>query len=155
VRSLAALAVLVAGAASAQAPDVQVTLSPAIQDVVQGGTPRFDVEVSAKERLRVVDFAHRPDLAERLVKPRLAGKGDMDDMPFELSDMGPVGESDYVVLEPGATMRFTNRGEPFRFGVLAPGEYTVYLRFRTDFPSPIVESSRVRFRVVPPKGESR
>jgi hypothetical protein len=153
MRLAAALLVAFAGAAHAQ--PVTVTLSPAMQEVVQGELPRFEVEVRAKERARVVDFARRPDVAERLVKPRLAEKGSMDDMPFELSEMGPVGEADYVVLEPGKTMRFTSRGEPFSLGVLAPGEYTVYMRFRADFPSPIVESSRVKFRVVPPKGETR
>lgn len=155
MRTLAAVVILAAFATSTWAQDVSVTLSPATQDVVQGAAPRFEVEVRANERVRVADFARRIDVAERLVKPRLAGTGDMDDMPFELSEMGPVGDSDYVVLEPGATMRFTNRGEPFKLGVLAPGEYTVYLRFRTDFPSPIIESSRVKFRVVPPKGETR
>lgn len=153
MRLAAALLLAIAGAAHGE--PFTITLSPPMQQVFQGELPRFEVEVRAKERARIVDFARRPDLAERLVRPRLAERGAMDDMPFELSEMGPVGEADYVVLEPGATMRFTSRGEPFSLGVLAPGEYTLYLRFRADFPSPIVESSRAKFSVVPPKGETR
>ncbi len=153
-----AVSLLLAGfafAAPALAENVTITLSPPTQEIVQGSAPRLKVTVRANERLRVVNFARRPDIAERLVKARLAGIGDMDDMPFTLSDMGPVGEEDYVTLEPGKTTRFVTHGEPFKLGVLSPGEYIVYLRFRTDFPSPIVESSRVKFRVVPPKGAAR
>jgi hypothetical protein len=152
----AAALVLVAFACAAHAQSVTITLSPAMQEVVQGERPRFEVEVRSKGRARVADFARRPDMAERLVKPRLAGKGDMDDMPWEfLLELAPMTEADYVILAPGSTLRFTNRGEPFKLNVLAPGEYTVYLRLRTDFPEPIIESSRVKFRVVPAKGGTR
>ena len=148
MRTFTALAILLASAAPARAQEVSVTLSPARQDVIQGETPRFDVLVRANQRVRI---AHRPDVAERLLKPRLAGPGELDDLPILLSEMGPIGEADYVVLEPGNTMRFEHRGQPYRLGVLVPGEFTVYLRYRADFSSPIVESNRVKFRVVEPK----
>ena len=155
VSNLLAAAALLAVAAAARAEDITVALSPASQDVVQGEMPRFAVEVRANERMRAVDLAKRPDVAQRLAKARLAGLGQMDDMPENYLELGPVGDADYVALEPGATLAFTTRGEPFALGTLQPGEYTVYLRYRADFSSPIVESSRVTFRVVPAKGDPR
>jgi hypothetical protein len=152
MRALAALAILVAGGASAQAPDVSVTLSPAMQDVVQGETPRFEMSVRAAGHIRI---GHRPDLRERLVKARVSGPGDSDDIPIDLSEMPPVDDGAYVVLEAGNTMRFEYRGLPFKLGVLGPGTYTLYVRYRADFPSVIVESNRVKFRVVPAVAKPR
>ena len=146
---------VVAGPVAAHAQAVTITLSPATQEVVQGEAPRFEVRVRANEPVRAVDLARRPDVAQRLAKPRLAGLGQMDDMPENYLEMAAVGEADYVALEPGATLAFTTQGEPFKLAMLEPGEYIVYLRYRADFSSPIVESSRVKFRVVPPKGDSR
>jgi len=151
MHSLAAAA-LAAGPIAARAQAVTVTLSPATQDVVQGGTPLIKVKVRANEPVRAVDLARRPDVAQRLAKVRLTGQGQMDDMPENFLDLGPMRDADYVALKPGATLSFTTTGGAFKLGILEPGEYTVYLRYRADFSSPIVESSRVKFRVVPPKG---
>ncbi len=151
MKSLASIAILVSVAAGAWAQQVEVTLAPPMQEVIRGEAPRFEVTVRALEKVRVANLAKRPDIMQHLAKPRLTGQGEMDDMPVALVPTGPVGGADYLALEPGATMVFPTRGEPFKLGVLAPGEYTVYLRYRADFPAPIVESSRVKFRVVAPK----
>ena len=143
-------AALVIGPICASAQAVTVTLAPETQDVASGEAPRLEVLVSANEPVRAVDLARRPDVAQRLAKVRLGGQGEMDDMPENFLAMGPVGDADYVALVPGKTLAFTTRGEPFKLGMLAPGEYTVHLRYRADFSSPIVESSRVKFRVMPP-----
>jgi hypothetical protein len=142
-----ALATLLALTATAGAEEVSVTLSPATQDVIKGEAPRFEILVRANEHVRI---AHRPDVTERLVKLRIAGPGELDDMPILFSEMGPVGDADYVVLERGDTMRFEYRGLPRKLGVLGPGVFTVYLRYRADFSSSIIESNRVKFRVVAP-----
>jgi hypothetical protein len=154
VRSLAAAA-FAGPSFAARAQAVTVTLSPETQEVVQGEAPRLEVLVRANEPVRAVDLARRPDVAQRLAKVRLAGLGQMDDMPENYLDLGPMSDADYVPLAPGATLAFTTRGEPFKLAILAPGEYTVYLRYRADFPSPIVESSRVKFRVLPPKADAK
>jgi hypothetical protein len=143
MKAIAAIAMLAAATAHAQA--VSVTLTPPMQDVVQGEAPRFEMAVRANEPTRI---AHRPDVEERLVKARVSGPGDPDDIPVDLSPMGPVDDSTYVALGPGNTLRSEYRGRPYVLGVLQPGVYTLYVRYRTDFPSPIVESNRVKFRVV-------
>lgn len=152
MRTLAALAILAACATSARGQDVRVTLSPATQDVVQGATPRFDMEVRANTHVRI---AHRPDVLERLIKPRISGPGDPDDVPVDLSEMAPLDDGTYLVLEAGNTLRFEYRGLPLKLEVLGPGTYTLHVRYRADFPSSIAESNRVEFRVVPPKGGTR
>jgi hypothetical protein len=139
-------ALFAAGGALAQA--MSVSVAPAAQDVKRGELPRFTIEVRAAERVRIVDIASRADLRERLVRPRVAGR-DTDDIPVRLSDLGPYGDGDYLVLEKGNTLTFSSDGLPLVLDRLAPGSYAVVFRYKPDWASAPVASNPVAFRVVP------
>ena len=134
--------------AGALAQLVGITVTPDDQQVKRGETPSFEVLIRAAERARGVVEAARIDLRDRLLRPRVSGPGEMDDIPLRLSELRPYGEGDYLVLEKGSSMSFSNDGAPLALGKLAPGKYTIVFRYKPDWSSAAVRSNAVTFRVV-------
>ena len=147
-RTLAA-AVLLVLAAPAGAQELTVTLSPPAQTVKRGDAPRFEVVVRAAERRKVLDVVRREDLKDKLAKPKIWGGKDLDDIPVSLLALGPVGEGDYLVLEPNDTIRFEHRGLPLVLGRLQPGNYVIAIRYAKDWSTLPVQSNRVNLKVIP------
>lgn len=134
--------------AGALAQAVSITVTPEDQQVKRGAAPRFEVQVRAVERARIMDVATRTDIRERLLRPRVSGPGEIDDIPVRLSELRPSGEGDYLVLEKGNSISFSSDGAPLVLDKLAPGKYTILFRYKPDWPSTAVRSNAVTFRVV-------
>jgi hypothetical protein len=130
------------------AQSIGITVTPDDQQVKRGEAPRFEVQVRAAERARIVDVAARIDLRERLLRPRVSGPGEIDDIPSRPSELRPYGDADYLVLEKGNSMSFSSDGAPLALDRLAPGKYTIVFRYKPDWPSSAVRSNAVTFRVV-------
>ena len=96
-------ALVLAGPPLALADTAYATLSPQTQTVPYGHTPRFYVTVTAGSApLRIMRLSARRDLRDNYAKIHVTRA---DSKPvivnIAISDPGPLGPSDYVVLAPG------------------------------------------------------
>src|SRR5712664_3860480 len=82
-----------------------VALSPPEQSIKSGDTPHFEVVVKTAEQARVLDVVRRGDIRDKLVKPKIWGGNDLDDLPVSLLPLGPVDEGDYLDLKAGEALR--------------------------------------------------
>ena len=69
------------------------------------------------------------------------------DAPVSISNPGPVGESDLLVLSPRQAFSFTHTGFPLALNNLEPGAYEVTLQFTPGIGSVPVTSNATTFRV--------
>jgi hypothetical protein len=126
-----------------------VALSPPEQSIKSGDTPHFEVVVKTAEQARVLDVVRRGDLRDKLVKPKIWGGNDLDDLPVSLLPLGPVDDGDYLDLKAGEAVRFEFDGLPLVLNRLGPGSYKLLVRYRADWSSQPVQSNSVTLRVTP------
>ncbi|HEU4678086.1 MAG TPA: hypothetical protein VFS35_01110 [Terrimicrobiaceae bacterium] len=111
--------------APAAAAEVRVIVSPLEQVVVAGEVPIFSVRVEAvRTSARVIRLNERDDLRVNYARLAITLAGSPVELPRFISDPGPIGANDYVVLDPGKSLSFLHRGEPFALSELRPGSYS-------------------------------
>jgi hypothetical protein len=125
-------AVVVAGETKAK-PKRDFLLSfQAINKQVPFGTrPKFRLtlkNVSGHTR-RVLNAAARPDLQHTYYELIVIQKGKPIKLPDAISDPGPISDTDYVTIRPGATKVFTLSSFPIALEKLPPGTYKAYVLF--------------------------
>ena len=105
--------------------EVRVVLSPLDQIVVAGEIPVFSVRIEAiGAPAKVMRLDLRDDLRDNYARLAVTQAGKrVDYLPRAISDPGPVGAKDYVVLKPGQSLYLVHRGEPFGLSYLRPGRY--------------------------------
>jgi hypothetical protein len=129
------------------ADSFSVALSPLEQSIKSGDTPHFEVVVKTAEQARVLDVVRRGDVRDKLVKPKIWGGNDLDDLPVSLLPLGPVGDGDYLDLKAGESIRFEYDGLPLVLSKLGPGSYKLVVRYRADWSSQPVQSNPVTLQV--------
>ena len=145
IRAKAALVAIIALSASPIAAETRVTLAPANQVLNVGDTPQFRVRLQALgSPARIIRFAGRDDL--RITYARLvvtAGGKAHALVPF-ISDPGPIDDRNILTLQPGQSVDFQHRGEPFPLRELAPGVYSA----KVVVDSTLVGGARVESNAV-------
>jgi hypothetical protein len=125
--------------------DTRVTISPPEQVITSGETPLFTVRVEAVERsARIIRFAGRDDLRVNYARLIVSQANKSIGLAPAISDPGPIGDADVISLNPGESISFIHRGEPFPLRELSPGKYSA----KVLFDSTLVGGDRVESNVV-------
>jgi len=124
---------LLAMGASAASAEVRVIVSPLEQTIVAGERPIFSIRVEAVgASARVMRLDERDDLRVNYARLAVSREGRSVDLPRFISDPGPVGAKDYVLLDPGKSLSFLHRGEPYALSELRPGSYSAKVTLRQE-----------------------
>lgn len=131
--------------------ETKVQVAPSV--VRSGTSPRFVLELAnrgwAGVRLLDVRQGRRPDLAVNYYKLVVRRpNGAAVDGPRPISDPGPISETDFFVLEPGARISLPVHSLVSLEG-LTPGSYIAYVSIWIDPYSAgsVCRSAEVEFRV--------
>ncbi len=95
----------------------------------------------------VLKFGERPDLRDNYARLIVTQGGRPVEVPIAISDPGPTGDKDYIRLDPGQSLMFEHRGDPYALSELPSGSYLATVKLYADWRSEPVTSNIVSFDV--------
>jgi hypothetical protein len=130
---------------------VSLSLEPVEKAVKRGTSPRFHLTIrnEGNNAEQVIDLCggRRADLQDTYYDLEVTQGGKTVDIPRIISDPGPIGEKDFVILKPGEVVTFELSRFATSLESLLPGKYQARVRFwqdslksfRTSFFGPAAE----------------
>ncbi len=101
--------------------------------VKHGGAPKFVLTIhnegDAPERIIDLSGGRRADLQDTYYDLVVTRNGKEVDVRRAISDPGPVGENDFLTLQPGEKVAFELTRFAAGLAALPPGEYQARIRF--------------------------